>query len=185
MIMKSPYETLNVNPATISPEIVKKAYKAAAAKAHPDRNQGDDSKMAEVNQARDILLNPERKDRFDKLGSTGTGPLTTEEQAILTLATIFEQILSSVPDYIAVSGVFAAIVQEVAKGYQKALEAKIGHPQRVRRARAVLKAVKCDPKLHLVLESRVEALEREAAVINQQVEMGNIMLKLLRTVKFK
>lgn len=182
--MKSPYETLGVSPGPVDPEVVKKAFKAAAAKAHPDRNQGDASKMAEINTARDVLLNPERKKRFDETGSTGSGPLTTEEQAIATIANIFQQVLASAPDYIAPSGIFAAIAAEVAKGLEKAYAAREGQPARIRRARALLKKVQCDPKLKLVLEARVEALEKETALINQQVEMGNIMFKLLRTVKF-
>lgn len=181
----NPYEALGLNANEVSDLEVERAYKRAAARAHPDRNQGDNSKMTEVNTARDILLNPERKKRFDQMGSTGGGPFTTEEQAIITLANIFQQVLSSVPDYVSASGVFAAMAQEIAQGMQKAYAAKDSHPQKIRRARALLTSIKCDPKLKLVLEGRVEALEKETAVINQQVEMGNVMLKLMQTVKFK
>lgn len=49
-VKRDPYEVLGVRPDT-DPDIVKAAYRAAAAKLHPDVEGGDAGKMAELNAA--------------------------------------------------------------------------------------------------------------------------------------
>ncbi len=64
------YEVLEV-PKSASPEEIKKAYRKAAIKFHPDKNPGD--KTAEDNfkdaaEAYDVLSNPDKKARYDQFG---------------------------------------------------------------------------------------------------------------------
>ena len=44
---------------------VKKAYRKATLKAHPDKEGGSEAKMAALNEAYEILSNPELRARFD------------------------------------------------------------------------------------------------------------------------
>ena len=70
------YEVLGVSKDT-SADDIKKAYRKAAMKYHPDRNPGDktaEEKMKEVNAAYEILSDPEKKARYDQFGHAGVDP---------------------------------------------------------------------------------------------------------------
>jgi curved DNA-binding protein CbpA len=184
----NPYKALDLPEfSSVDADALHRAYKRAASKAHPDRNHGDTAKMAEVNLARDILLNPERKRRFDELRSTGSGPLTIEEQAMMVLGNMFQSAISQVEEGTPFLGarLFGAIAQKVEEGRQKALEEQRSHPTRLKIARKLLKGIKCNDLLRKALEARVEKIELEITYINQQVELGNLMMKLMQSVEFK
>ena len=65
---KSLYTVLNVAP-TADPAVIEAAYKALMKKYHPDMlsgsTEGDPQKAAEINQAFQILKDPERRARYD------------------------------------------------------------------------------------------------------------------------
>ena len=54
------YEILGVNHTT-TPDEIKKAYRKLASKHHPDKG-GDPEMMTRLNNARDLLLQPEMSD---------------------------------------------------------------------------------------------------------------------------
>ncbi|CAN8289784.1 unnamed protein product [Cochlearia groenlandica] len=57
------YEILGV-PRTASPEDLKKAYKKAAIKNHPEKG-GDPEKFKELAQSYEVLSDPEKRDIHD------------------------------------------------------------------------------------------------------------------------
>ena len=70
------YEVLGLQKGA-SEEEIKKAYKKLARKYHPDMNPGDkeaEEKFKEVNEANEVLSDPEKKARYDQFGFAGVDP---------------------------------------------------------------------------------------------------------------
>ncbi len=75
---KDYYDTLGV-PKNASDEDIKKAYRKLAMKHHPDRNQGDASKVAEekfkeAKEAYEMLSDANKRAAYDQYGHAGVDP---------------------------------------------------------------------------------------------------------------
>ena len=60
-----------------SEEEIKKGYRTMAKKYHPDLNPGDkaaEERMKEVNEAYEVLSDPQKKSRYDQFGHAGVDP---------------------------------------------------------------------------------------------------------------
>ena len=71
MTKKDYYEILGLK-KDATPEEIKKVYRKLALKYHPDRNSSDsnaEGKFKEINEAYQILNNPEKRARYDQFGS--------------------------------------------------------------------------------------------------------------------
>lgn len=70
------YEVLGISKSATEAEI-KKAFRTQAKKYHPDLNPDDSEageKFKEVNEAYEVLSNPEKKSRYDQFGHAGVDP---------------------------------------------------------------------------------------------------------------
>lgn len=73
MAKRDYYEVLGVDKSA-SAEEIKKAYRKAAIKYHPDRNPDDkdaEEKFKEAAEAYDVLSNPDKRARYDQFGHAG------------------------------------------------------------------------------------------------------------------
>jgi molecular chaperone DnaJ len=66
------YEVLGVAKGASADEL-KKAYRKAAVKYHPDKEGGDEEKFKEVNEAYDVLKDAQKRQRYDQFGHAGVG----------------------------------------------------------------------------------------------------------------
>lgn len=79
---KKLYDLLGVSTDASEPEI-KKAYRKAALKFHPDKPTGDTEKFKEISEAFDILSNSEKRQLYDQFGleAARRGGVMPEEAA--------------------------------------------------------------------------------------------------------
>lgn len=90
------YELLGVK-KTASGDELKKAFRAAALKHHPDRNQGDpeaEQRFKDVNEAYDVLSDPSRRKLYDTYGHAGL-----ESQGYAAPEDIFSQFQDLFADF--------------------------------------------------------------------------------------
>jgi len=66
------YEVLGVN-KTASADEIKKAFRKAAVKHHPDKEGGDEAKFKEINEAYEVLKDQQKRQRYDQFGHAGVG----------------------------------------------------------------------------------------------------------------
>jgi molecular chaperone DnaJ len=72
MASKDYYELLGINKGA-SDDDIKKAFRKLAIKYHPDKNKGDkeaEEKFKEINEAYQILSDPQKKAQYDQFGTT-------------------------------------------------------------------------------------------------------------------
>lgn len=73
MANKDYYEILGV-PRDASPDDIKKRYRELVMKYHPDLHKNDPEaakRMAEINEAYEVLSNPEKRAQYDRFGAVG------------------------------------------------------------------------------------------------------------------
>ncbi len=66
------YEVLGVSKSASADEI-KKAFRKAAVKFHPDKEGGDETKFKEANEAYEVLKDQQKRQRYDQFGHAGVG----------------------------------------------------------------------------------------------------------------
>jgi len=72
MEYKDYYKTLGV-PRDADQDAIKKAYRKLARQHHPDTNKGDkksEEKFKEINEANEVLSDPEKRKLYDRMGSS-------------------------------------------------------------------------------------------------------------------
>lgn len=109
--MKTPYETLGVQPDATLDEI-KAAYRKAALKFHPDREGGDKAAFQEAQGAYATLSDPKKRQRYDETGEASDEP-TLRQKAEILIPDIVEALLNSPlidPDW---QDLKSAVVKEV------------------------------------------------------------------------
>lgn len=72
MAKRDYYEILGVS-RDASPDEIKKAYRRLAVQYHPDKEGGDEEKFKEINEAYEVLRDPQKRQRYDQFGHAGVG----------------------------------------------------------------------------------------------------------------
>ncbi|HEX9594768.1 MAG TPA: molecular chaperone DnaJ [Candidatus Saccharimonadales bacterium] len=72
MAKRDYYEVLGVEKGASADEI-KKSYRRLAVQLHPDKESGSEEKFKELNEAYQVLSNPDKRQRYDQFGHAGVG----------------------------------------------------------------------------------------------------------------
>lgn len=72
MAQRDYYEVLGVSKGASEDEI-KKAFRKAAVKHHPDKQGGSEEKFKEINEAYEVLKDKQKRQRYDQFGHAGVG----------------------------------------------------------------------------------------------------------------
>lgn len=74
------YEVLGV-PRTASEEEIRKAFRRLALRYHPDRNKSPEAeeRFKEINEAYQVLSDPEKRARYDRFGHAGLGKVEARD----------------------------------------------------------------------------------------------------------
>lgn len=72
MTKRDYYEVLGIG-KNASDDEIKKAYRKAAVKFHPDKEGGDEAKFKEASEAYEVLKDGSKRQRYDQFGHAGVG----------------------------------------------------------------------------------------------------------------
>ncbi len=72
MAKRDYYDVLGIGKSASADEI-KKAFRKQAIEHHPDKESGNEAKFKEVNEAYEVLSNPDKRKRYDQFGHAGVG----------------------------------------------------------------------------------------------------------------
>jgi molecular chaperone DnaJ len=72
MTKRDYYEVLGID-KNASDDEIKKAYRKAAVKYHPDKEGGSEEKFKEINEAYEVLKDNQKRQRYDQFGHAGVG----------------------------------------------------------------------------------------------------------------
>ncbi len=72
MTKRDYYEILGIS-KNASDDEIKKAYRKAAVKYHPDKDGGDETKFKEAGEAYEVLKDSSKRQRYDQFGHAGVG----------------------------------------------------------------------------------------------------------------
>jgi len=82
MSSQTPYDVLGLTAAS-TPDDVKKAYRKLAREHHPDKG-GDPEKFKKVQEAYEVLSDPEKRQNFDRFGTADAAPQGPNPNDIFT-----------------------------------------------------------------------------------------------------
>lgn len=176
----NPYDILGV-PPTASAEEVKQAFRRAAARAHPDRNGGDTSRMADVNAAYELLSDEQRREEYDAFGSADAFDTTAAAHELI--GQLFMQFMNATTSAPCLADPVAGV--KAALGNVRITQERSAEVSRQQRDRA-LKAhlhLKCskgaDSPLHTLLADAAERAGRAATAERRALQVTQRAVELL------
>jgi DnaJ-class molecular chaperone len=192
MHMSNLYEVLGVEQGA-STEEIKAAYRRAAMKHHPDRNQGDDEAHAafqDVQQAYDVLSDPEKRVEYDYTGEIpGRKPdrmAAIRQEAITIFTDVLNGLGMNPTRFNIVSNMLASIQQKQTHLRQsiRSTEEEIAGMQKVI-GRIHLKEGVDGPNVFAeFLRANIMAAEDQCVRFRDSLEFGEELLKYVENYTF-
>lgn len=184
----NPYDVLGVEPSA-TPSEIRKAYRAKAKTLHPDQGGGTEA-FQDLGEAQRLLLDPERRARFDRTGEVdGTEADNAESQAMDVIASILENALTKVDgDDLVKQDMVAGIVRTInmrITGLEEALE---DADEEIAKLRALGRRFKRRRKggnlIRRMLDAKAEAASRQRGEYVRQLVAHRRALVLMEGYTF-
>ena len=171
------YDTLGITPDA-TPEEIKAAFKRQASKHHPDRKQGDNERMSEINRAMDVLSNPERRAHYDKTGEDKKQGNSFENMVRQCVAQAFSQALSKEGNTVRmatdwVHGQIAHLEKEKqgAKRYIASME------KRRKQIKLKKKKTRADNIAHNIIDDMIRGAKNQIDNFDEAIRISNAAIK--------
>lgn len=171
------YETLGIE-RNASADEVKKAYRTKASAAHPDRG-GDAAEMQRVNQANDVLSDPERRERYDQTGNDATMP-SVEDEARTFLLHVLGIALDDSIDVLAKA---RELVREHRSGLVDHLAKLSAQVAKLKRHSGKVRAKKGDNLVQMIIDQRLQQLDAAKEQASRGVAVNAEAAKLLANLE--
>jgi curved DNA-binding protein CbpA len=170
----NPYEVLGLERNCTDGEI-RRAARTYAARYHPDRG-GDPQKMADINRARDLLLDPEARTKYDRTGDS-TSPIreTAREKAIGAIMASFIAELAH-DDSRDIVDVMRIGLKRASLQCDKNRTALLMHIKKVHRVR---KRLKGGDLFDRALDEQIEGAKAKLEALREQDEAWAAAVELL------
>lgn len=183
--MSTLYEELGVQ-ENATPDEIKKAYKRAAARAHPDREGGSDSRMVAVNAAWNVLGNPEKRAKYDRGEAPGGTEQSDEYKARDICLKLFAQLIEQAPEHEDLIRLARGNIrknQEQIRGVISQMRAKIKNLEK-RKKRLKFSGSGHNFLLQLI-EDQVTQLTLSAAQAEANLALGNLAHDMLKDFAYE
>lgn len=184
------YKALNVD-ASADKDSIKKAYKKAAKKAHPDIEGGSSKKFALVKKAFDILSDEERRSKYDATGDESEkNPDNKFSEAVNTISFALGMVLQKCAE----SGESPLVIdlmsqiRGVIKRNMEMSQAQIRVLKNVlsidEKLQGRFTSDEQDIFLNIIL-NRITSLKMNIQNAEKIIETGNEALRLLNDIRFR
>lgn len=176
---KSLYDILGVK-KNASKDEIKQAYRDKSKENHPDKN-GDPEKMAEVNHAKDILINPISRRRYDETGSDKNAP-AFEQRFAAQMDSLLMQIVSNPDADVKTMDIISIMKDSVKEGLKGLQDRKKEVNKSLNTLHIIKKKTKSkgDNTIISVIDGNIENLNITLATISEDIEFTKKCIAALK-----
>lgn len=186
-----PYEVLGV-PRDADESAIKGAFRRAAKRAHPDTEGGDAAKFQDVKTAQLVLLDTERRAKFDATGEIDEPkPDTLEEQALGMIGSVLGQVLAADGNPMTldlIAEIAAHFEREIAEIEKKMTPLKRARERAIKMqgkfSRKVKKGVRQENKMARLLEWHIKQIDGALEKNGQAVALRRAAIGIVHDHRF-
>lgn len=175
-----PYAVLDV-PHDADDKTIKAAWRKKSSEAHPDREDGDEELQSQLNQAKDILLDPDRRAQYDAGNGTGKAK-SVDDEALQLLLDLMSQLVSDP----AITSRFKSVHKAIQSGLSsRATEIELAIQQadvehkRLERLKGKLLAKNGPNYFDDMCQKRLDAVEKSRAEMVRDQEITALSIAML------
>jgi curved DNA-binding protein CbpA len=180
--MKDPYDTLGV-PKNASKAEIKRAYKKAAQRAHPDRNGGNEDRFKELNAAHALLSDNGRREHYNRFGESGVSD--ERNRALQEVAGLFIMGAENLPEGQNIKDMIVSQVEQgIAQRHSQisAFRSKIANLERA--MKRVKKKTPGPNLVHQFFEAQILNNKNNIAAKEKELERAKLMLEIIADYEY-